>query len=301
MRGEQIAAQRASWRAALHLSKADLRDVDAVVVVKRTSAEAQSIIRSHGVPMIYDPLDFWRQPKRWFKPRSRAQKLTSADGARDLFRPHFATYDPDLVLCVTRQMADDLAPLGYRTEVLYHHADPRLPDAADYRATRQTQTDTKTLLYFGNGAFLRDWARHVHAVAQSLGVNFITLDSAGGGFRDPPVADAMIAVRGGRDGCWISRSWKSNVKAATAAQLGLPLVAWPEAAYRETAPDAYWFEDQTTLRDAIQAATQSDARGVSRRFTIEDAATRYEQVISDLLNTSDLNERRARRAAIVRE
>ncbi|MEM7547661.1 MAG: hypothetical protein AAF367_19210 [Pseudomonadota bacterium] len=284
MRGEQIAACRASWASTLDLTPTDLNGVDAVVVVKRTTPETLSMIKSYGIPLIYDPLDFWRQPKSRLRPRSRAQRMRSVAEVGPLFRAHFARYDPDLVICVTRKMAAGIASLGCRTEVIYHHADPRLPDMTEYQRQRADTGRDKTLLYFGNQAFLREWSGRIDAAARSLGARFVTLDSGKGSYHDPPVADAMIAVRGGRDGCWISRAWKSNVKAATAAALGLPLVAWREAAYEETAPEAHWFDDETSLKAAIAAALSPDARTVAQRFPVEAAADRFEAVIADLLD-----------------
>lgn len=282
MRGQQIAACRKDWHAVLAPSRHDLAGADAVVIVKRVALDTLAMIRETGLPIVYDPLDFWPQPKAWWRLSSRAQRIGSRDEAAMLFRDHFATYAPDLILSVTQKMADDLSVLGYPTATIYHHADPRLSDAESYARERDGQA--KALLYFGNRAYLREWRAIIDDAAKSAGARFMTLDPSKGGFARPPAANAMIAVRGGRDGCWISRSWKSNVKAATAAQLGLPLIAWPEAAYRETAPEAYWFEDRASLRTAVAEAMSAEARPVQHRFTAETAADAYERIIGELLD-----------------
>ncbi|MEM0945459.1 MAG: hypothetical protein AAGI70_16095, partial [Pseudomonadota bacterium] len=201
MRGEQIAACRDNWRASLAPSPEDLAEADAVVLVKRVAPGTLEMIRAAGLPVIYDALDFWPQPKARWRPRSRAQRIGSAAEALALFGDHFAALKPDLILCVTRQMAADLAPLGYPTEVIYHHADPRLPEAQTYASERPAG---RSLIYLGNKVYLTEWEALITAAAEAEGVAFTTLDSSRGGFASPPPASAMIAVRGGRDGCWIS-------------------------------------------------------------------------------------------------
>lgn len=283
MRGEQIAAQRPEWRAIVDPSAEMISGYNALVVIKDVDDEILAAARTHHVPIIYDALDFWPQVKSPFLPPSKAQRLRSGDGVGALFRAHFARLTPDLIVCVTQRMAEDLATFGPPAVVIRHHADPRLPDAAAYRTSRPVN-DAKRVLYFGKSSFLREWAQIITEACRENGAEFAACDVGNSAYVSPPFADAMIAVRGGRDGCWISRNWKSNVKAATAAQLGLPLIAWPEAAYRETAPEAYWFTDRKELSEGIAAALGPDARRAVRRYTPADAALSYETAIETYLS-----------------
>jgi len=239
MRGKQIADERPVWRAQLGITAKDLHGFDAVVVVKEVSPDILATIKSYGIPLIYDALDFWLQPKGWFRRRSPAQLLTRAEDARAYFRPFFEELGADLTIFVTQEMSKALADLGPRSEVIYHHSDPRLPSAEAYQKVPRSNKK-KRLLYFGKRRFLKEWERIAQRACASNNAEFVVQHVNKGPLADPLPADAMLAVRGGRDGCWVSRSWKSNIKAATAARLGLPLVAWPEASYLETAPNGWY-------------------------------------------------------------
>ncbi len=243
MRGEQIARQRTAWRAVPEAGPADLSGIAAVVLVKDGSDRLLRMVSARGGPVVYDALDFWPQPKRRRKRRSAAQRLTNAEDARSLFRPHFARIAPRLILCPTRAMHDDLAPLGWPVAVHHHHFDPRLePGPGGAR---------RTVLYHGHWAYLREWQWAGRLCRWRREACFVSSDRV-----PPPPAEAMLAVRGGRHGSWIARRWKSNVKAATAMRLGLPFVAWPEAAYLETAPHAHFFTTIRELHAALAAALE---------------------------------------------
>lgn len=275
MRGEQIAATRPHWIATSKPQPADLDACDALVVVKMPDFTVIDAARARGLPIIYDALDFWHQPQsRWRRP-SEEQQLSGVGAARHLFRKHFEAINPDLIICVTKKMADHLSVFA-PTTWLPHHADPRLPDAASYHRN----PSARTLLYFGKCSFLREWEPRIGRACAKQGVTFTACDIGDAGFVAPPPAKAMIAVRGGRDGCWLSRNWKSNVKAATAARLGLPLVAWPEAGYVETAPESYWFTNTAELETALEGAMNPGARPAAMTISAEDTARGYEQLLS---------------------
>lgn len=278
MRGEQTAATRPNWQASTAPTPSDLDACDALVVVRDPDHDVLTAARARRLPVVYDPLDFWRQRKPWWLPPSRAQRISGSAEARALFERYFRRLGPDLIVCVTKRMGEDLSVFA-PTAWLPHHADPRLPDAETYR-TGCDRAMARKVLYFGKRRFLREWEARIAAACARQDAELITCDIRRANYIHPPPAHAMVAVRGGRDGCWLSRNWKSNVKAATAAALGLPLIAWPEAAYVETAPDAYWFTSISELEAAIKAALGPGARAVSRRFTAEQTARAYESILA---------------------
>ncbi|ATU90804.1 hypothetical protein [Phyllobacterium zundukense] len=167
-------------------------------------------------------------------------------------------------------MNDDLAPLGYRTATLHHHFDPRLsgPAMDDHARSR--------VLFHGKRGYMKAWAYAARMSCRLLGADFVMSNDP-----LPPPADVMVAVRGGRHGNWLSRRWKSNVKAATAQRLGLPFVAWPEDAYRETYPGAHWFTSPLQLHRAIaRALAAPKPKPQTRLYSAEWAANRLETVLA---------------------
>lgn len=274
MRGRQIAACRAEWRATAEPTRADFLHADALVVIKDVNEEVLRMARKFRLPIIHDALDFWPQVKSTLLPPSRAQRIQAVEEIAPALFWRLRRLSPALILCTTATMARDLATFPAPKAVVRHHADPRLrPSPA------QTGAATRRLLYFGKRRFLGEWAERISRACRKLGAEFLAVDIGRGAWTPPPPAAAMIAVRGGRDGSWLSRRWKSNVKAATAQALDLPFVAWPEAAYLETAPESYWFEDEPGLVEAISDALAPNARRLSRHFTAQDSATELEAAV----------------------
>lgn len=273
MRGEQLAATRRSWRAVADASARELRRVDVAVIVKAVTPQSLAVLRRWGGPIVYDALDFWHQPKSAWRRRSEAQRVRDPQTARTLFATHFQSIAPDLVVCATQAMADDLAPLGWKTDVLHHHFDPRLETAPP------RSTGRRTVLYHGHPAYLRQWRGVATAACVGLGVRFMMSRET-----PPPGADVMLAVRGGRFGCWLARRWKSNVKGATAMRLGLPLAAWPEAGLTETCREAFWFSSPGGLVHALRLALSAPRPEPElERFSVEWAGHRLERIIERAL------------------
>lgn len=269
MRGEQMAAQRTSWKAALNAETRDLSGVDAVVIVKHISDNALARIKGWGGPVIYDPLDFWTR----HQPRDLS-RIRTLDDARRVFAFHFSRIVPDILLCPTQAMVDDLTPLGWRTELLYHHFDPCLPEAP-------IKPSRPTVVYQGARQNIGRWKTLLQMSCKLHGADMIfCADSIA------PAAHAHVAVRTARKH-WLSRRWKSNVKAATAMACGAHLVAWPENAYLETCPDAYWFEGPLGLHRAIGKALQAHAPEAERdRFSVETCANSLETLLHSISRQS---------------
>lgn len=278
MRGRQIADCRAEWRATTEPTRAELLHADALVVVKDADEDVLRKAQNAGLPIIHDALDFWPQVKSTLLPPSRAQRIHGVEEVGPALFGRLRRFRPALILCATATMARDLAAFPAPKAVVRHHADPRLKPAK-----AQAGAGARRLLYFGKRRFLGGWAGRISRVCQKLGAEFLAIDIGAGVWTPPPPAAAMIAVRGGRDGTWLSRRWKSNVKAATAQALSLPFIAWPEAAYLETAPESYWFQDEQSMAGAVSAALAPDARRLSHRFTPEESAAELEVAVDQKL------------------
>lgn len=280
MRGHQIAAERSGWRATNTPSRHDVASADIVVITKDINKRDLDVVKESGAPIIYDALDFWKQTKLPLIPFSHAQRLTSVEMINSAFKSQFQKISPDAIVCVTQQMANDLKEIVEKREVIYHHSDPRLPSAELYFRSRRNEA--LALLYYGKVSLMGEWRRVVTAACKSLGIEFIAFDIGNGAFEPPPFCSAMLAVRADR-GSWLARRWKSNVKAATAAHLGVPFIAWPESAYTETAPEAYWFRSESELKARLEEATSANPRLLSRVITAADSAVEFERVAADVL------------------
>src|SRR5690606_34938002 len=75
------------------------------------------------------------------------------------------------------------------------------------------------------------------------------------------IGAALLACRDHNPASWLSRRWKSNVKAANAIAYRLILIAQPENGYIETMPEEIplWFESVAHLKDVIGTITHRDS------------------------------------------
>jgi hypothetical protein len=187
-------------------------------------------------------------------------------------RPVIARIDPDLVLCPTAQMVSDLEPLGWPTRLYYHHYDPRLePVQLDGRKR-------KRVVYHGRANHLGIWHSFARLSCFLHGAEFVTSNGP-----QPEQGDVLFAARRGRP--WVSRRWKSNIKAAVALKLGLPFVAWPEAGYLETHPKAFWFKGPLQMHRAIGQALRSGPTEPDDGFSVERCAACLETILEELLRS----------------
>ncbi|MCK9361786.1 hypothetical protein M0Q28_06220 [Patescibacteria group bacterium] len=270
MRGVQMAFQREAWKAVPNASSKDIRSIDVVVIVKHAAPDTIDLLQRWKGPVVYDPLDFWTIVPEFDR---MASGILTASQARNLFGEYFRKINPALILCATRAMAEDLAPLGMPADVLYHHFDPRLT------IVERNRIERPVVLYHGADT-IGLWKFPMHVVSRVSGARFIQSSAA-----LPPPADVLVAVRGGAHANWLSKRWKSNVKAATALRLGLPFVAWPEASYIETHPSALWFQTLSEMRVAIRKALKYPrAVPETEKFSVAWSANELERILSAQLS-----------------
>jgi hypothetical protein len=100
----------------------------------------------------------------------------------------------------------------------------------------------------------------------------------------PAPAHVLFSARPAQP--WVSRRWKSNIKAAVALRLGLPFVAWPEAGYVETHPSGFWFTNVFDLHRAIGKALAAQPTPPDNRFSIEACAKELENILGELIGSS---------------
>lgn len=271
MRAEQMAATRSEWKAVPHATRRDAEGMDAVVIVKSIRDENLAELKAWGGPLVYDALDFYRQRRNPWKRWSKKYRLRDIADAREMATPYLARIDPDLILCPTEAMVDDLLPLGWDVRLLYHHYDPRMGDFTPPEGKQ------RRVVYHGRRDHLGWWYEAAYLSCLIHGAKFVVSNGP-----QPAPGHVLLGVRRGDP--WISRRWKSNIKAAFALRLGLPFVAWPEAGYRETHPSAFWFTNVLEMHRAIGAALAAEPTEPDDRFSVEACAAELENILRDLID-----------------
>lgn len=237
---------------------------DCCILVKRALGQYAAIAQAHGVPIIWDALDFWRQPEE--------NGLSIAD-AIALAHAQITQCGVDLVIGATEAMADDLGGVA-----LAHHSRPRL-------VTGPVREQLSVVAYEGTPKYLGSWRSAVEAACARLGATFVV---------NPPDlrdADVIVAFRGEQWDGALCRRWKSGVKCVNALAAGRPLITQPSAAGTEIAPPGVTIDDPACVEDALAAFRSLDARlavaqtcaARAGEYQITSLARRYRSVVETLL------------------
>lgn len=260
MRAEQLASTRTNWKAIPKATRSDFRGADVVVLVKRVPEGTLQEIKNWGGYLVYDPLDFWKQPEG-------AQGIYSPEDARVRFREHFEKVDADIVLATNSLMKEDLSPICKKLELFPHHFDPALSPIQP--------RNKDEIVYWGHHRYLAEWEWVAQDICKKYGFR-LKINP-----KDPTTCEAMFAIRAGLYGTWLDRRWKSSVKGATAMALGVPLIAYPEASLVEHCSSHLWsFTNEKQLERAVVDAMSSRHRiKPCPAFDVQYAARRLEKII----------------------
>lgn len=267
MRAVQIAAQRADWKAVSAPSREEIAAADVIVAVKRVKPGLANLLRTCGRPVIWDALDFWKQPDDAKGVHTVAQAVTLA-------KPHIEALQPRAIIAANRTMAIDLMGRADVVACIHHH----------YRLDA-VPVSGDVLTYDGAQSYLGGWASEAAANMREIGWGFRL-------GQPDAFTGALFAVRGGEHGSWLAQRWKSNVKAANAIGYGVPLLAWPEHAYLETLPDTLglWFDSAESLtiaahqlrHEAVRRRAAESAEKLRPMFSVQAAAAEYEALFRRL-------------------
>ena len=269
MRGEQIAAQRQEWTAENNPNRDQIENSDVVVIVKRASAELVNLLRRCDKPVIWDALDFWSQPYE-------ALEVDSIVAARAIAQGRVDRLKPVAIITPNRIMESDLRGMADIVSCVYHHYDPALTISKGGEA----------VVYEGDPRFPQEWLQIASRILSGIGWKLLCS-------RPPENTGALFAVRAGEHGSWLARRWKSNVKAANAIALGVPLLAWPEDSYTETLPAeiGYWFSGSEQLKKQIARlsikenliAASKAAEKIRPLYSVAHCAAEYEKLFEKVL------------------
>lgn len=267
VRGEQIAALRANWRAVNQPSDDDIAACDLLCVVKKPDPHVIARARRLGKAVVFDIVDSWAQP-------DDGLRCKGLEDARALFRPLWSAIAADGYVFPTRRMAQDLGPLVRQGVTIYHHHWPQL-------APNPVRAQVRTVGYEG-ADYLGPWQGRIELACAGRGLRFVANP------RDYNELDIVILVRGGEHGNFLSRRYKSNVKLANAYGAGMPALAHVDemSAHDTDCGDVLFFTDRPgsferqldrlCASHALRQSIHRRLRAQAARYRVDRAAASFE-------------------------
>jgi hypothetical protein len=265
MRGVQLGAALDA-RVTMAPSPADFKWASVVVLVKRTNPDHVRMAREQNKPIVWDALDFWRQPTQNGLPMHEAMKLLGQ---------HVKAIDPDLVIGATEEMGKD-ASGAY----LPHHAWSGL-------VPTPARPDVTVVAYEGNPIYLGRWERWLETACRERGWTLVV---------NPPSlgdADILVGFRDQQWDGWMCRHWKSGVKVVNAIAAGRPFIGQDSAARAELQPTGSIVETREQLGAAldswagygVRAAVVDGSLARVEQFTVAAVAAQYRHILSTVRAT----------------
>lgn len=263
VRGKQLgAALGARVRSEPHLG--DLLWADVVVLIKRAGPMWAAEVQQAGKPIIWDALDYWKQPDE------NAWEWYQAEGN---LLDHLIRIKPAIWIGATETMADSQDGI-----YLPHHARPGLKP-------RPVRDRIEIVAYEGTRKYLGRWGKAITDECERRGWIFVINPL------DLSVADLIVAFRDGEHDGWMCREWKSGVKLVNAMAAGRPIITQPSSAMCEINPDGTVIDDLSHLSSAFDLWSDRAMReGVARAsvskvrpYLLPDLAARYRVLLDHAL------------------
>lgn len=228
------------------------KNYDRIVYVKRGVPKEWP----DHVPVYWDMVDFWKQPAEENFTRDQAIAL-----AHSYCPPHVQK------ITATRRMGADVGGT-----VLYHHFRPGIIAHPPRDKARRP-----IVLYEGNPRYLGGYQRVLEKYCD------LVLQPA------PWRCDAVLAIRDTPFNGYMSRNWKSNVKAANALAMGRVLITDAEVGVTETTPaecrihvskptDISWAIQQITI-NRVRFDAYKAAKNAASRFELTHIAKQYLEIL----------------------
>jgi hypothetical protein len=262
IRGRQLGAALGARVLATPPTMRDWVWADVVVLVKRALPLYAAQAREAGIPVVWDALDFWRQP---------SENGLDDLGAQLAHGRFVGQYPPVTTIGATARQAQDLGGV-----YLPHHARPSL-------RARPVRKAIAVVAYEGQPAYLGAWAGILTRACAARGWQFV--------INPPNLADAdlLVALRDGPWDGWMCRHWKSGVKLVNAIAAERPILTQPSAAWQEIAPPGSIVATAEDLARAFAAWESHDARLAAAEtcallapiYQIDVLATRYRRILAE--------------------
>ena len=262
IRGKQLGRALGARLARVPVAS-DLAWADLVVLIKHAGLAFADQIRLAGKPVVWDVLDFWKQPEENHLTRNLAEEMLRC--RLDAIRP--------ITMIGATQAQASVGNGAY----LPHHARPGL-------TPKPVRNQVAVVAYEGLPKYLGGWERVVSKQCERRGWRFVI---------NPPdlsEADLIVAFRDGMWDGWMCREWKSGVKLVNALAAGRPVITQMSAAWQEIDPVGVTVEVPSELGDAFEYWTPIERRSVaaeaaqyrSSAFTLTHVAEMYRQILATL-------------------
>lgn len=261
MRGRQM-AQVLGARYTSKPQPSDWEWADVIVLVKRAVDRWGAEAMVTGKVLIWDVLDWWKQPE---------DNQTPVAVLRERVKTIQRRYRIRTVIGATQAMADAIGGVY----IPHHCRIGLMPTPIRAEAT--------TVAYDGSPRYLGSWAGVIEAACQRLGLRFVINP------KDLSTADVLVAFRGEEWDGEVCRQWKSGVKYVNAIAAGRPVLTQDVSSFSEINPVGFAVAEPGEVFEAIRAMTGSRAlrelaydRGIARapQFTREVIADQYRQVLA---------------------
>ncbi len=242
MRGLQLGAALGA-RVTSEPTDRDWHWAERVILVKRAGAIWAPRAHALGLPIIWDALDWWRQPFDNFLAEASARRLLAQ--ALDVIRPA-------LTIGATAAMAAAAGGV-----YLPHHGWAGL-------VPTPARPQIQTVGYDGNAIYLDTWRPVLERICAARGWA-LAINPA-----DLSTVDVLVALRAGPWDGWMPRQWKSGVKLVNAILAGRPIVMQDTAAARELQPAGTVIATLADLPAALDSWQDADRR----QAVVETSRTR---------------------------
>ncbi len=242
MRGLQLGAALGA-RVTSEPTDRDWHWAERVVLVKRAGTIWAPRAHALGIPIVWDALDFWKQP---------LDNSLAEAGAKRLLARALDEIRPALTIGATAAMAAAAGGV-----YLPHHGWAGL-------TPMPARARIQTVGYDGNAIYLDTWRPVLERVCAARGWALAINP------RDLSTVDVLVALRGGLWDGWMPRQWKSGVKLVNAILAGRPVITQDTAAARELQPAGTVI---ATLAD-LPAALDSWQGWIHRDAVVELSRTR---------------------------
>jgi len=264
MRGQQLGAALGA-RVLSQPTEADLHWADVVVLIKRAGLQFCRDVQRIGKPIVWDALDFWKQPAE--------NRLTEIEAVRRL-NAEAAIVKPALTIGATQAMAQAVtaSPAAY---VPHHSWSGLVPTAP--------REHVSVVAYEGNPVYLGAWLPVLQKACAARGWMFAV---------NPPdlsKVDILVALREGPWDGWICREWKSGVKLVNALAAGRPVLTQASAAWREVQPVGSVIAGSGDVSTALDLWADLEARRETARlsqttaYTLSTVADSYRTILAGVL------------------
>ncbi len=261
MRGVQLGAAIGA-RVTSYPTRDDWAWADVAVLVKRAALTFAPLAHAAGVPVVWDAVDFWKQP---------GDHNLGRVGAVDLLQRQIAIIRPMLVIGATRAMADVCGGV-----YVPHHSWAGLTPTP-------ARDQVSVVAYEGNPIYLELWSNRIAKACARRGWTFVL---------NPPDLRAVDLIVSFRHRVWdgfLPREWKSGVKVANAIAAGRPFIGQDSAARREMNPPGSRVEQDFPDLDAAfdtwasfeaRSAVVTICEGLAPQYRLEAVAADYQALLA---------------------